>query len=98
MPGDVTNTDNKIIKHERMSTDDLNECRLDQLDENDMPDSYNGNPLSFADCSIHGPFDIREIRCPKCVKQSLMNQSYTGTMIADLILSTENVLDKHSGK
>lgn len=31
-----------------------------------MPDSYDGNPLSYATCSKHGPFDSREPRCPEC--------------------------------
>lgn len=30
--------------------------------------------------------------------QRLKDQQYSGTMIADLIMDTENVLDNHSGK
>ncbi len=31
-----------------------------------MPASYDGNPLSYAECSKHGPYDSREVSCPKC--------------------------------
>lgn len=44
----------------------------------EMPDSYDGNPLSVAQCSRHGFFDVREIRCPECAANAPKKEDEDG--------------------